>query len=717
MIALLVATLAGALLGVHVDAFPAHKLNTIRPLQAIGVGIDSDPRGKIPTLYSPARTREMLSAGLGVVSYRLYTELSIQDWHWNDAGSFSDERGKQGYWTSSERPAAQPIVDSYAYVLPHRGSTRDQGDDDDYSRIDDGDPATYWKSDPYLAPAFTHEPESAHPQWAVIDLNFPQAVDGMRIHWVHPYAVRYRVEYWTGGDAITAQASGTWHRFPNADQRMQPADLAPSLASSPLIRLAPTAVKTRFVRIWMTQSSHTCDTHGALDNRNCVGYAMEDLALGGIDGQGALHDIVRHNRCGGNPLRTRGCSHHQTAIFVSSIDPWHRATDRAAGDQDQPGLDFVSRNPITRGVAMMYAVPLFYSTPANARAEIRYLKARGYPMRNVELGEEVDGQYALPEDYAALYLQFARSIHKESPALQLGGPIFQGVNNDIKVWPDASGDDSWLHRFLKYLRAHDALRELNFMSFEHYPFKGCDQGEVLRMDLLREPSLVRQVIAAWRADGLPKSIPMYITESNFANDGGPVPKQLEGALWMADWIGTSLSEGVAGLNYYQYEAEPLGHKRECDKYGNYGMFITDQNFNILARAGQYYGAQMLTKYWLLPGDREHGIFPVRTTDTRAHPGVSAYAARRPDGMWSVMLVNKDREAHAVTIDFATPDGTRRFKGGVRRTSFGSEQFHWNGNAAMEIPNPDHGPVSTDVADARVITLPPLSLTVVRGNLR
>ena len=707
---LLLAAIVGSLITIHVDTAPQHKLNTIRPLHAIGVGIDSDPAGKVPLLYSPAHTRQMLSAGLGVVSYRLYTELSIQDWHWNPAGRFSDAARAQGYWTSAAVPTRAQIVDSFGYGLPHRGSTRDQGDDDDYSRIDDGDATTYWKSDPYLTHAYTGDPDSAHPQWAVIDLNFPQGIDAVRVHWVDPYATRYQVQYWTGGDAILEQGSGAWHTYPGGT-------VTAGRGGNTLLRLTPRPQKARFLRILMTASSGTCDTHGAADPRNCAGFAIQDIELGTLDAHGLLRDIIRHNTCGGNPLRLSGCKHHQTIIFVSSIDPWHRARDRITNGQDQPGLDFVSRNAITRGLPMMYAVPLYYSTPANALAEIRYLKARGYPMADVEMGEEVDGQYALPEDYGALYIQFARAIHKEFPSLRLGGPIFQGVNADIQVWRDQSGDVSWFRRFLKYLRAHHAMNELNFMSFEHYPFKGCDQGAVLRMDLLREPSLVSGIVNAWRADGLPSSVPMYITESNFANDGGPVPKQMEGALWMADWIGTALSSGVAGINYYQYEAEPLGRKRECGKYGNYGMFIADDNYRILARAGQYYGAQMLTQYWLIPGDRPHELYAVTTDQPSAHPGLSAYAAKLPDGEWSIMIVNKDSETHQVELDLGQRNGLTLALSGPDITTFGSAQFAWHGDSATELPNPNHPPVTRRLPgySRGPFDIPPLSITVIRGT--
>lgn len=710
LIVLAAATFASSTITISVDT--THVVNTIRPLHAIGVGIDSDDAGKVPFLYSKARTDLMLGAGLGVVSYRLYTELSIQDWHWNPAGRFSDQAHKQGYWVGSSSLSSPQIVDSFGYMLPHRGSTEDQGDDNNYSRIDDGDPNTYWKSDPYLSHSFTGEPDEAHPQWVLIDLIHPKPVDAIRILWVAPYATQYKVQFWTGGDAILDQGSGTWHDFPGGTVRHGrggPALLKLSAASSPV----------RFVRIWMTDSSDTCDSHGAQDRRNCVGYAIQELYLGQLDAHGALHDVIVHSTCGGNPDSERDCKHHQTVIFASTMDPWHTQADRIQTGQDQPGLDFVSRNAITRGLPMMYAVPMLYSTPENAAAEIRYLKARGYPLNHIEMGEEVDGQYALPEDYAELYLQFASAIHKVDPSAALGGPIFQGVNSDIKVWRDAQGDDSWFRRFLNYLRVHGRMRDLAFMSFEHYPFRGCDQGVTLRMDLLREPSLVRQVIDAWRADGLPANVPMYITESNFANNGGPVPKQLAGALWMADWIGTALTDGVAGINYYQYEAEQLGHSRQCNKWGGYDMFIVDQDFKILAKSSQYYGAQMLTQEWLQPGDGEHQLYDVTLYPPADHPALTAYAAKRPDGLWSVMLVNKDSESHYVDIEFTpeVPAARRTFTGPTRVVTFGSDQYAWSGDSATEIPRPGSGPVASTVDRGLgdPFTIPPMSITVVRGS--
>ena len=106
----------------------------------------------------------------------------------------------------------------------------------------------------------------------------------------------------------------------------------------------------------------------------------------------------------------------------------------------------------------MIPVSMLYSAPEDAAAQISYLKLRGYPISYVEMGEEPDGQYMSPEDYATLYLQWATALHRIDPTLKLGGPVFEGVSEDIKFWPNAQGQTSWFKRFLHYLKAHGRNR-------------------------------------------------------------------------------------------------------------------------------------------------------------------------------------------------------------------------------------------------------------------
>src|SRR5256885_2263113 len=284
-----------------VDSTPSHVVNTFSPLYALGTAVDRVPSNATDTFFRPDQLQQIVSAGWGMVSYRHNPELFVQAWHWNPKGKWSDPSGK-GYFVGDSKPT-EFIRHSYGYSLPHRGFTRNGGTElDGFSRLDDGDLKTYWKSNPYLAQPFTREDDSRHPQWVVVDLGSKQDVNAIRIAWAEPHAIVYRVQYWTGDDAMDDQGHGDWKDF-------QGGAVEKGKGGTPTLRLAPTAVPTKFVRILMSQSSNTCDTHGSNDRRNCLGYAIKELYLGTLDENDELHDLVHHS-----------ADQRQSLTYCSSVD-------------------------------------------------------------------------------------------------------------------------------------------------------------------------------------------------------------------------------------------------------------------------------------------------------------------------------------------------------------------------------------------------------------
>ena len=292
----------------------------------------------------------------------------------------------------------------------------------------------------------------------------------------------------------------------------------------------------------MTESSDTCDTHGSDDPRNCVGYAVNEIYAGNFATDGSFIDLVTHSP-----------GQNQTEATVSSTDPWHTAED-IEPSRDQTGFDLFYTSGITNKLPAMIPVAMIYATPEDAAAELAYIEKRGYPISYVEMGEEPDGKYTSPEDDAALYVQWAAALHRVDPKLKLGGPVFEGVNEDIKVWPDAQGRTSWLGRFIDYLKAHGRMNDLTFVSFEHYPFPPC---EINWSDLYREPELVRHILQVWREDGVPPNVPLMITESNLSWALTEPMADLFGALWLADNAGSFLANGGAAFYHSPIEPEPL----------------------------------------------------------------------------------------------------------------------------------------------------------------
>src|SRR5436189_48886 len=82
-----------------------------------------------------------------------------------------------------------------------------------YSRIDDGDPGTFWKSNPYLDEHFTGEKNSGGPQWLMIDLDNETPVDAIRILWAKPFATNYTVEFgeFVGEEDLSQRLPTEWH--------------------------------------------------------------------------------------------------------------------------------------------------------------------------------------------------------------------------------------------------------------------------------------------------------------------------------------------------------------------------------------------------------------------------------------------------------------------------------------------------------------------------
>jgi hypothetical protein len=680
---------------IRVDAAPSHVINSFDPDSALGSSIDVLSRTGIDKVYTPHIVQESLSAGWGPITYRNNTELRMAAWHWTENGTWSDSAHRSGYFTGST-DLKNPIKYILAYALPHRGFAT-SGD-----RPIQGPNLTYWKSNPYLTGKFTGESDALHPQWVVVDLQADKPVSAVRIGWMNPYATAYQVEYWIGADALDFDEGpkGEWKLFPSGEVK--------KASGGPVtLKLSDIPVSTRFLRILMTESSKTCDEHGSDDVRNCVGYAIQQIAAGTTDASGAFIET------------TKGPDEKRTTYCVSSIDPWHSAADvNDGGNYQHSGFDIFFTSGLTNNLPAMIPVTMLYGTPEDAAAQIAYIEKRGYPIGYVEMGEEPDGKHAMPEDYAALYLQWATALHKVDPKLKLGGPIFEGVNEDIRVWPDSQGRTSWMGRFVDYLKAHGRLSDLAFVSFEHYPFEPCT---ITWQTLYKEPQLMKHILQVWRDDGVPKEVPLMVTENHLAASlTGPMTT-IFAALWLADNIGSFFEGG--GSAFYHSPIQPQGVQNTCLGWASWSNFVSDETYTIKGYTSPYYAAHMINLEWVQHRSGVHHMFP-STSDIKDGEGnvlVTSYAVHRPDGNWSLMLVNRDQNnPHTIRVVFDDSRKKRNasFTGPVTLLTFGSEQYVWINDGPNSHPDPDNPPAASTIAanSQTTFTLPKASVTVIRGKV-
>ena len=663
-------------------------LNVIRPDRALGGAIDGVPAGQVEALFTPHNVAEIRKAGLGPISYSLRTDLAIDAWHWGEEGSWSDAVHQQGYWTTSDNPH-EPVMRGWGYKLPRRGDSVDQANDDGYSRIDDGDLQTLWKSNPYLDARLSHTAD--RPQWVVVDFGSKQPVSAARIVWAQPYATHYRVQYWTGADPYDDE--GHWRDFPTGDQ-------AHGLGGAALLRLADRPIATQFVRVLLLESSHQAPA-GSHDIRDGLGYAIGELALGTLTKGGALKDIVRH--------APQGAS--QTQITVSSTDPWHRVSDRDP-NAEQPGFDRIFRSGLSAGRPVIVPVGVLYDTPDNAAAELRFLRRRGYPVRQIEIGEEPDGQNVSPDDFAVLYRQFGAALRVVDPAIALGGPNLQDAISD--TWLDDTRERSWTRRFLADITPQGGKPDLNFFSFEHYPYDTpCGP---IDQKLVGAADVFNRDLARLHEDGVPRSLPWVITEYGFSAFSGEAEVELPGALFDADLLARFFAAGGSAAYLLGYGPDQLYQpEQRCAGYGELMLFGEDARGQATWATPTYWALRLLTQEWLQPGDGAHELYPasLAALSSAARHYVTAWPVLRPDGRWAVMLINRSpNQQFKVRLSL---DGEQAFDhwDGFQ---YDSSDYRWKPDGSNGHPVLDRPPHALSGKGA-AITLPPYSISVIRSTPR
>jgi len=231
--------------------------------------------------------------------------------------------------------------------------------------------------------------------------------------------------------------------------------------------------------------------------------------------------------------------------------------------------------------------------------------------------------------------------------------------------------------------------------------------------------LTKSILRIWRGDGVPPNVPLMITESNVSWELTQPMTDIFAALWLADSVGSFLTSG--GDAYYHSPIQPEPLRAGCRGWGTYGNFVADPNLHIKAHTSQYYASRVINMEWVRHGAGVHSLFAATSdlTDEAGHVLVTAYPVLRPDGDWSVMLINKDQSnSHIVHVVFDTGITAQVFSGPITMISFGSDQYVWHSDGPNSHPDPENPPATSTVAGGpqATFTLPQASVTVLRGKI-
>jgi hypothetical protein len=536
----------------------------------------------------------------------------------------------------------------------------------------------------------------------MIYLGAQKKIDAIKVVWSQPFATDFAVEYgyFVGPEDLSQRLPTDWRPFPQGA-------INKATGGAEILKLSSQPWTIRYVRLRLNESSGT-GPDKSRDIRDRLGYAIREINLGYLDGHGGFHDAIHH----------AASRNAQTVVYVSSTDPWHREIDRDP-ETEQPGFDFVFKSGLTNGLPLLLPVAVLYDTPENAAAEIQYLKARGYPFEQVEMGEEPDGQFVNAEHFAALYLQFAKAIHRVRPELHLGGPSMQDIEQSQVPGQIDFGKAGWLGRFLRYLKAHDKLDEFSFFSFEWYPFgDDCEP----RKFLPRSTQMMADALDELQQGGLKHDIPWIITEYGYSAFAARAEVDIDGALFNADLVAFFLTRGGDAAYLYGYEASEIIREQKCSA-GNNMMFFRGDSGHERKPTATYWVARMLTQDWAKPGDELHEMYAAESTvhDHEGNATVTAYALRRLDGLWSLLLINRSPStSYETTLRFqnASNGASSAFIGSLDLFQYSHAQYQLNSDRYNPYPIRDEPPAHETIrADQDSgIVLPPSSITVVRGQV-
>jgi hypothetical protein len=232
--------------------------------------------------------------------------------------------------------------------------------------------------------------------------------------------------------------------------------------------------------------------------------------------------------------------------------------------------------------------------------------------------------------------------------------------------------------------------------------------------------MLTESLREMQRQGVTHKFPWIISEYGFSAFATRAEISLEGALFNADVVGRFLTLGGDQAFLFGYAAsQPV--MDQCTA-GNNMLFFMDSDGNIKYPYAPYFGVRLLTQQWL-SSNGAHELYPtVVNASQRRLATVTAYTVHRPDGLWSVLLINKDpKRTYKVEVRFQPVDRKLIHTPNtpLELFQYSSAQYTLNTDRSNPVPTKNDPPMSTILnrQNGNPIELPPYSLTVVRGRLK
>lgn len=649
---------------------PGTVLNTFQPILMFGVNT-----GFFISQQDSLNTQAKVQAA-GSYFLRYPGGSSSDDYHWNGMGSFD---GAQR-WV----PSDSTFSPGFAGTQVHRGTTSNPYGTP--ALVTDGDPTTTW-----LSNVDTDFPDE---QWVYLDLGTQQTIDSVRIVWGEPHATTFRIGAWDPGSSYLPpyqNAGGVW-----VDSS---AGAVAGVGGTQTVSFD--ALTSEYIRVLMTASS--AGAGGA--------YSIAEMYVDG----------------GGSQVSVNTPSVAQSNTTASTTDPASGPPDGSQGPVDFDFEQFMAYvHSFTPDAIPILTVNVGTGTPQEAAAWVHYANVvKGYGIKYWEIGNELDGNWETggpitAQDYVRRYSDYYAAMKAEDPGIVIAGAVTTGADPS-----NLADGHTFMQDFIAILHARGQDDLVDAVSMHWYPTYAEAPDVDTVVGTTSKMGAFAASFASWLAGtSVPADVPVFMSEYNAALYAPALPlidNQLADGIWVASWLGEFVryfgAHGGASLwNVMSASGGAEEGGKETDDstdptVGDLGYLQHAANVYQYQEHATYWALQMMSQDWAISADtRPHEL----VATTSSVDSLAVYADQRPDGVLSLLVVNKDqRQAYRAQLSTGAfaPDPM------ARAWTFSSANYAWETTTAPFHAEPDLAPTAvTLVADASgvyTLVVPPLSLTVVQ----
>ena len=594
---------------------------------------------------------------------------SSDDYHWNGTGTYNSS----GYWVPDNTNYSTGFPDNETY----RGTTSSYGTP---SLITDGNSSTAWLSNV--------DTDFPNQQWAELNLTTAAYVNAVTLAWGTPYATSFQVQYWPSSGwppPLSDNSSNQWITT----------SAGTITGAGGTQGVVFTGVTAQYFRVFMTASS------------------------AGAGGAYSIAEAKLYN--GGTQVSVdNAASTVQTQVEVSSTDP--------ASSQSTTNLSWMTDfatymnyiNSFTPRAIPLITVNFGTGTPQEAAAWVHYANVvKGYGIHYWQIGNETEGSWEtggpIPtQDYVRRYIEYYNAMKAVDSSIIITGPVAGGFTDSSNMY-DGNGV---VQNFISILASKGAIADLNAIDYHWYPnYGGYSPASALASTSTLD--VFPGALNGWLSGASvasPSTVPVLMSEYNVDPSDENFQVQLGNGLWVADALGHFISDfGSRGYSNL-WDTLNGGTDETNAGGGDLGYLnVNNDGYQYQPRA-TYWAMQMMTNDWAIPGDTNtHQLVSTAISGAGAPASLfAAYSDYRPDGVFSLLVINKNpTNAYNTWITGLpfTPNGN------AKGWTFNSTNYQWVTSGATPYhASPDTAPTAvtfTGVSSSFSANFQPYSITVLQ----